>query len=458
MLVRPVVIFAGPAFVACSLNARALDLDGDNYYGPDCDDTTDAVYPGAEERCDGADNDCDGTIDEGGACTSMSQDDARVAITGEGTLGRFMVAGLFDGDGFGDLLVEARLGGSSGVCLVPGARLVEGVAGAAEAEVTMSDIGSCWVGEGAMLGLAVTSAAPFGVTTSDVAWVLSSADGLCAVDPYGEGMSLEDEAYGCTSMTDWVSLSLGTPDQILSFGTADPETAALMALSVNGFGVARPTGLASDPAEFWGIQTLTPLQGLVGGEDIDGDGVADILAVDSGNVWVIASNLNLSAPVEMAGWLHLTVTGATGAVMPGDLDGDGREDFGITGPEAITLYSNGEPYAEIYGATDAAAAGDFNGDGRPDITVRRALTPSIGVLLPPFSEFSTAGAAQVQISTDSPSFGAQNASVDVDHNGRSDLWILDPGHGTSAGSDAASGPEVPGVVYLLSGFPIDAGG
>jgi|GEM_PF-1069251 hypothetical protein len=33
----------------------------------DCDDTTDAAYPGVEEVCDGIDNDCDGVIDESDA-------------------------------------------------------------------------------------------------------------------------------------------------------------------------------------------------------------------------------------------------------------------------------------------------------------------------------------------------------------------------------------------------------
>ncbi len=49
--------------------ARSLfykDEDGDGFYSyEDCDDTTDQVYPGAPEICDGRDNDCDGEIDEG---------------------------------------------------------------------------------------------------------------------------------------------------------------------------------------------------------------------------------------------------------------------------------------------------------------------------------------------------------------------------------------------------------
>ncbi|MFH1464050.1 MAG: putative metal-binding motif-containing protein [Pseudomonadota bacterium] len=50
----------------------------------DCDDHDDAIYPGAREVCDGEDNDCDGTIDEG-AMTTWYADHDRDGYGDDGT-------------------------------------------------------------------------------------------------------------------------------------------------------------------------------------------------------------------------------------------------------------------------------------------------------------------------------------------------------------------------------------
>ncbi|MBN1386592.1 hypothetical protein JW968_06505, partial [Candidatus Woesearchaeota archaeon] len=53
----------------CNASTPDDDLDSDGYNstitgGDDCDDNNAAVYPGAVEVCDGADNDCSGTVDD----------------------------------------------------------------------------------------------------------------------------------------------------------------------------------------------------------------------------------------------------------------------------------------------------------------------------------------------------------------------------------------------------------
>ena len=65
---------------ACALSAGYSTDDGD------CDDSAATVFPGATESCDGADNDCDGTIDEEG---------------GNGTTWYYDA----DGDGYGNCAV-----------------------------------------------------------------------------------------------------------------------------------------------------------------------------------------------------------------------------------------------------------------------------------------------------------------------------------------------------------------
>jgi hypothetical protein len=54
-----------PADYNCDGSVGYADGDGDGWAAcVECDDTRDAVFPGAEESCNGLDDDCDGTVDE----------------------------------------------------------------------------------------------------------------------------------------------------------------------------------------------------------------------------------------------------------------------------------------------------------------------------------------------------------------------------------------------------------
>lgn len=108
---------------------RERDFDGDGVAaapcGEDCDDTNATVYPGAPETCDGFDQDCDGTIDEGatGSLTTTLEDGlsgASIVGLGEGfaVLGRTSEGDLAgyvigrDGERGGvETLVPSGLGG-----------------------------------------------------------------------------------------------------------------------------------------------------------------------------------------------------------------------------------------------------------------------------------------------------------------------------------------------------------
>lgn len=110
------------ALLACR---NDLDQDGDGWTADqDCDDRRATVYPGADELCDGRDNDCDGGVDEDPVVTIYG--DVEKGECCGSQAGAHIVVADWDGDGQNDLALWSA-GSDSQVAETPGP-LVSGTA------------------------------------------------------------------------------------------------------------------------------------------------------------------------------------------------------------------------------------------------------------------------------------------------------------------------------------------
>jgi len=87
------------ALAACEDTAsNDCDSDGFSVTSGDCDDDDDGVFPGASETCNGVDDDCDGSTDEG--CGDNPLEDASIVggstcDTGAGSTWLFLLPALW---------------------------------------------------------------------------------------------------------------------------------------------------------------------------------------------------------------------------------------------------------------------------------------------------------------------------------------------------------------------------
>ncbi|WP_437604153.1 putative metal-binding motif-containing protein [Sorangium sp. So ce590] len=128
---------------ACSYGPSTLDSDGDGFRAPlpgtrpgeplscgdDCDDSSAAAFPGGQEICDGVDNDCDGTVDNGARFVARDADAIRIsgdiAPAGSGGLAwsGTSYAALYTGTARGFNLYRSMIS-ADGEPLAPGEEII----------------------------------------------------------------------------------------------------------------------------------------------------------------------------------------------------------------------------------------------------------------------------------------------------------------------------------------------
>ena len=351
-------------WLACTLIPDAtyegdLDPDGDGVPWPeDCASDDATVYPGADEACQGADDDCDGVVDEGCAWRSFALDelaDARLAPSDlEGEDLNNLVVGLpdVDADGFAELVSghPQAAAGRGAVLLFVGA--TEGDLGSEQSSARLySEV------DGASLG------ATLAVLSSDAC---SAGEALVLGAP-GEpgdasaGSGFEGEVYVIDTVPEGVGV---LPSSLIngvqpgaqlgsSVAVLEQPDGAWLASGAPGYGVGGGVLIVEEPCSSGSHDFLTTTSSEAGERAgsalaaLDIGGGSDALVVgaplasvdgdaEAGRVYLVPSDDGYADLEDAEGTFE---GGATDdrvgtALASGDLDGDGTDELVVGAPGA----------------------------------------------------------------------------------------------------------------------------
>lgn len=421
--------------LACALEDGLSDND------QDCNDASELAAPGLEEVCnDALDNDCDGTDNGCGALGEVSLADADItwlgSNAGDKLGGPARSVSDLDGDGHVDIALSAR-GYDNGKGAV---FLVDGPYTAGDQDVE----------------------------TESVASVVGESDG--------------DALFGVTGIGDFNSDGRNDFAVSSKINGTNGDKAGTVYLF---YGVpTEQVSATSAQVQIWGDSAGDELGVLSGPQDIDNDGVPDIVTTaykansNAGKAYLIPGGLASDGTATESA--SLVVSGTTDARLGGglsvtpDLDGDGIADFILGAPYdddggdkagAVYVIAGAEDLPPAMADTDLTVkltgsngndqvgwgigpGGDQNGDGHEDLLVsatRSDLGASVGgaVYLVPGpitgGDLDTINLAVFTGESDNdrmaPSFGG-----DVNRDGQPDVIVASRNHAPGGSAYLFLGP------------------